>query len=128
MANKVTKIDNFNTLLTLADVQANPSLVAFIKHEIELLEKKNANRSTKPTANQILNAEIAKRIPTLLEKDRWYRLTEIKDMIPELADSNGTQRIAVICKTLEQVDKALVKMIDKRVVYYALADTESTED
>ena len=128
MANKTTKKDNFNALLSIPAVAENAKLKAFIEHELELLAKKSENRSTKPTANQVLNAEIAKRIPSLLEKDKWYRLSEIKDMIPELAESNGTQRIAVICKTLEQVDKALVKMIDKRVVYYALADTESTED
>lgn len=122
MANKITKKDNFNALLSIPAVAENAELKAFIEHELELLAKKSENRSTKPTANQVLNAEIAKRIPSLLERDRWYRLSEIKDMIPELAESNGTQRIAVICKTLEQVDKTLVKMIDKRVVYYALAD------
>lgn len=121
MANKVTKMDNFNTLLTLADVQANPSLVEFIKHEIELLAKKNANRSTKPTAVQTENADISARIPSLLEAGKFYRLSEIKAMIPELAEASGTQRIAVICRKLEE-SGILSKTVDKRVVYYALAD------
>jgi hypothetical protein len=121
MANKVTKIDNFNTLLTLADVKANPSLVDFIKHEIELLEKKNANRSSKPTVVQTENADISDRVPSLLEAGKRYRLSEIQAMIPELAEANGTQRIAFICRKLAE-SGVLVKTIDKRVVYYALAD------
>ena len=121
MSNRVTKMDNFKTLLSLADVQANPSLVEFIEHEMEMLANKNAKRSDKPTATQIENAEIAEKIPSLLEKGKMYRLSEIKDMIPALANSSGTQRIAVICRNLE-VDGKLVKTVSKRVVYYSLAE------
>ena len=121
MANKTTKMDNFNTLLTLAEVQANPELVAFIKHEQELLLKKAESRSNKPTKSQLENAAIAERIPSLLNPNQFYRLGEIKAMIPELAESSGTQRIAIICKNLE-TEGVLVKTMEKRVVYYSLAD------
>lgn len=121
MAIKTTKKDNFNTLLTIPAVAENADLVAFIKHEIELLDKKAESRSNKPTANQTANAEIADRVPTLLEAGKNYRLSEIKAMIPELAEASGTQRIAVICRHLEEAG-ILVKTVDKRVVYYALAD------
>ena len=121
MAIKTTKKDNFNALLSIPAVAENAKLVAFIEHELELLAKKSENRSTKPTAVQVENADIVKRIPSLLTPDKWYRLSEIKAMIPELAEANGTQRIAVLCRKLEEAGK-LTKMIDKRVVYYALAD------
>ena len=121
MANKVTKMDNYNTLLTLADVQANPELVAFIKHEQELLVRKAESRSDKPTANQKENAKIAENISTIMESGKLYRLSELKALIPALASSSGTQRIAAICRKLAE-DGVLVKSVDKRVIYYSLAD------
>ena len=118
---KVTKKDNFNTLRAIAENANRPDLVEFINHEIELLEKKNATRSTKPTATQIENAEIAELVPTVLESGKMYRLSEIKALIPALANSSGTQRIAVICRKLE-AEGVLVKTVDKRVIYYSLAE------
>lgn len=121
MANKTTKMDNFNALLALSQVQANPDLVAFIEHEQELLVRKAENRSNKPTATQKENAEIAETIPQVMESGKLYRLSEIKAKIPALASSSGTQRIATICRKLEE-NGVLVKSVDKRVIYYSLAD------
>ena len=121
MANKTTKMDNFNALLALSQVQENPALVAFIQHEQELLVRKAENRSDKPTANQKENAEIAESIPTVMESGKLYRLSELKALIPALASASGTQRIAAICRKLAE-DGVLVKSVDKRVIYYSLAD------
>ena len=121
MANKTTKMDNFNALLALAEVQANPALVNFVKHEMELLANKNAKRSDKPTASQKENAEIAELVPNVMESGKLYRLSEIKALIPKLASASGTQRIAAICRKLEE-SGVLVKTVDKRVIYYSLAD------
>ena len=121
MANKVTKMDKFNALLALDEVQANSALVDFIKHEMELLANKNAKRSDKPTAAQKENAEIADEVPNVMESGKKYRLSEIKALIPKLASASGTQRIAAICRKLED-SGVLVKTVDKRVIYYSLAD------
>jgi len=121
MANKVTKKDNFNTLLGLEQVQANAALVAFINHEIELLDKKAENRSTKPTVRQAENAEIKSAIVSSLASGKWYRCAEIKSMIDALASGEGTQRTARLCNDLEK-EGQLVKMVDKKVVYFALAE------
>ena len=121
MSNRVTKMDNFNALLSLAEVQANPSLVEFIEHEMEMLANKNAKRSDKPTATQVENAEIAELVPTVMESGKLYRLSEIKALVPALASASGTQRIAVICRKLES-EGVLVKTVDKRVIYYSLAE------
>ena len=53
---KITKKDRFNQLLAIEEVLVNDELVAFIKHEIELLEKK-ANKSGS-TKTQKENEEI----------------------------------------------------------------------
>ena len=121
MTNRITKKDNFNALLSLTEVQANPVLVEFIEHELEMLANKNAKRSDKPTANQAENAEIAEFVPTVLESGKLYRLSEIKALVPALASASGTQRIAVICRKLEE-SGILVKTVDKRVIYYSLAE------
>ena len=121
MTNKTTKKDNYNTLLSIPAVAENAELKAFIEHELELLARKAEARSDKPTKSQLENAAIAERIPSLLTPNKYYRLGEIKAMIPELAESSGTQRIAIICKNLE-AEGVLTKTVEKRVVYYSLAD------
>lgn len=120
MANKVTKKDNFNALLALEQVQANPALVTFIEHELELLAKKAA-APTKPSVKQAENAEIKLAIVSALESGKWYRCAEIKAMIPALANGEGTQRTARLCNDLEK-EGSLVKTVEKRVVYFALAE------
>jgi hypothetical protein len=121
MANKVTKKDNFNALLALSEVQSNQTLVDFINHEIELLDRKAENRSTKPTVRQAENAEIKSEIVTSMEKGKMYRCAEIKSMIDALAQGEGTQRTARLCNDLVS-EGQLVKTIDKKVVYFALAE------
>ena len=41
-AKKLTKRDRYAQLLALNEVKANPDLVAFIEHEVELLARKNS--------------------------------------------------------------------------------------
>ncbi len=118
---KVTKKDNYSALRTIAETANRSDLVEFIDHEMELLAKKNATRSTKPTASQVENAEIAELVPKILENGKFYRLSEIKALVPALENSSGTQRIAVICRRLEEAG-ILSKTVDKRVIYYSLAD------
>lgn len=120
MANKTTKRDHYNALLSLADVQVNPVLVDFINHEIELLDRKAENRSTKPTGRQVENAKIKETIVSVMEQGKSYRCAEIKAMVEPLAKGEGTQRTARLCNDLVTEGK-LVKNIDKKVVYFTLA-------
>ena len=121
MTNRITKMDNFKALCALAEASDRSDLVEFVKHEMELLAKKNAARSDKPTATQVENVEIAELVPTVMESGKLYRLSEIKALVPALANASGTQRIAVICRKLE-TEGVLTKTVDKRVIYYSLAD------
>jgi hypothetical protein len=124
MANKVTKKDNFLALRALVEasvVDNGADLVAFIDHELELLAKKAENRSTKPTVRQAENAEIKTAIVASLEPNRWYRCAEIKAMNEVLSEGEGTQRTARLCNDLVNEGK-LTKVLDKKVVYFALAE------
>lgn len=118
---KLTKKDNFTAIVEVLKTADRPDLVSVMEHEIELLDKKNSYKSNTPTANQKENAKIAELVPDVLEAGRLYRLSEIKALIPALEKSNGTQRIAAICRKLE-AEGTLVKTVDKRVTYYSLAD------
>lgn len=119
--NKITKKDNFNALLAIPAVAENETLVAFINHELELLAKKAENRSSKPTVRQAQNAEIKAEIVKAMVKGTMYRCSEIQSMIPALAEGTGTQRTARLCNDLVS-EGMLVKSIDKKVVYFALAE------
>ena len=121
MANKVTKKDNFNALRALAEKVGNADLVAFVDHELELLAKKAENRSTKPTVRQAENAEIKSAIVASMEKGKKYRCSEIQAMNEILAAATGTQRTARLCNDLVS-EGLLVKSVDKKVVYFALAE------
>ena len=105
---KTTKKDMYNALLRLADVQANAEMVAFINHEIELLNRKNSAKKTTPqqdennaikvamidvmtepmTATQIMNA-VAPMFPNL---ERPLTNQRISALLRQLGD-DGTQQI-----------------------------------
>lgn len=118
---KITKRDNFTSIIAVLKEAGKDDLVAVMEHEIELLDKKSANRSTKPTVRQAENAEIKSAIVASLESGKAYRCAEIKAMIPALAEGEGTQRTARLCNDLVS-EGLLVKSIDKKVVYFALAE------
>lgn len=121
MANKITKKDNFKAIISVLKAAGEDALVEVMNHEIELLDKKSANRANKPTARQNENAEIKDAIAKALVLGKWYRCAEIKALVPALAEGEGTQRTARLCNDL--VDEGiLVKTVEKRVVYFALAE------
>ena len=118
---KTTKRDNFNAIIAVLKAADKADLVAVMEHEIELLDKKKASASSKPSVKQAENAEIKKQIVSTLLSGKWYRCAEIKAMIPALAEGEGTQRTARLCNDLEK-EGLLVKTVEKRVVYFALAE------
>ena len=116
---KITKRDRFNALLSLSEVQANADLVAFIEHEIELLDKKNSGEK-KPTAQQTANEVIKQGIINGMQKGRLYTVTEL---IKEVAECNEltNQRVSALLRQLISEGK-VVKTVDKRKSYFQIAD------
>lgn len=116
---KITKRERFNSLLSLSEVQADAGLVAFIEHEIELLDKKNSGEK-KPTAKQSENEVIKDAIVEGMEEKRLYTVTEI---IKEVAECNEltNQRVSALLRQLKDEGK-VVKTIDKRKSYFQLAE------
>lgn len=113
---KLTKRDHFNALLNLAEVKANPTLVEFIEHELELLAKKNA-ADKKPTAQQTANKAICEAIVAGMEPNRLYTITEIIKEIPECADLTN-QRVSALVRGM--LDVSIERVEEKRKAYFRL--------
>lgn len=120
MANvkKVTKKDNFKALLSLDEVKSNPTLVAFINHEIELLDKKNSAEK-KPTAQQTANDNIKVAILDNMVEGKLYTITDLIKEIPECADLTN-QRVSALVRQLKD-EGMIVRTEDKRKAYFSLA-------
>lgn len=96
---KLTKMDYFNRILAYAHEEDK----AFLRHEMELLEKKNASRSTKPTAKQVANATIADSIYDAMQDGQSYTIAEIKALVPELAEANPQKVSAIVTKMRKEI-------------------------
>ena len=115
---KITKRDRFNALLNMAEVKANPDMVAFIEHELELLAKKNS-ANKKPTAQQTANEAIKSAIVEAMEANRLYTVTEIQKSVDECAELSN-QRVSALLRQLKE-DGVVVRTEDKRKAYFSLA-------
>jgi len=98
---KITKRDRYLELRSL--VADHPELVEFIDHELDLLEKKNASRSLKPSKKQVANADLADAIYNAMEDGVAYRIADIKGLVDELADANSQKVTALVTKLRKEI-------------------------
>lgn len=109
-----TKKDYFNELRTI--VSDNEGLVAFIDHELELLDKKNKAPKL-PTKKQVENEDYKDIILDTI--DHPMTVSEIcKEILGEYDLSN--QRVSAIVTQLVE-DNALVRTVVKRKAYFDIA-------
>lgn len=102
----------------LKGIVANDSeLVAFIDHELELLDKKNSAPKN-PTAKQVENEKFKDIILDGMG-DKAMTVSEIqKDVLGAYELSN--QRVSAIVKQLVE-DNSLVRTVEKRKAYFSKA-------
>lgn len=113
---KMTKREKFEMLANIAEVKANPMLMEFIAHELELLAKKNTSEK-KPTAQQVANEGIKQTIiDVLTENGGLMTITDIQKASADLADLSN-QKLSALVRQLK--DAGLVEKIeDKRKSYF----------
>ena len=117
MANKITKAQMFTMIKALNEVQANPDMVAFIDHELELLAKKSGSK--KPTKTQEQNEVIKNVILDVLTKD-GVTVSELQTKSDELSELSN-QKISALLK--QMVDSGVVvKTMDKKKALFSLAE------
>ena len=124
---KLTKKDHFNALLAIEEVSANPVLVAFIEHELELLAKKNV-ADRKPTATQVANDGIREAILDFMEENTLYTVSEFIKKVPACADLSQSKVSAVIrpmlivtAKGEHNPDGVIERTEEKGKAYFRLA-------
>lgn len=117
---KVTKRDYFNTLLSIGEVQSNEALVTFIKHEIELLDKKNSVR--KPSKTQVENEEIKNTIVNMLaNSSTGMTISEITKAYNTNNETEySSQKISALCHQLK-AENRIVRVVDKKKVMFKIA-------
>lgn len=110
----MTKRENYTALRAI--VADNAELVAFIDHELELLDKKNSKRSDKPTAKQTANAELADKIyEVIASATEPMTCTAVADMF-----DISNQKCSALIKTLVDSNR-VVRTVEKRVAYFSVA-------
>lgn len=115
-AKKMTKRDYFKILRGAYPASASnyDEVIAFIDHELELLDKKNSS-DKKPTANQLENEKIKLAIFEGMEKNRVYTITELIKEIPECADFTN-QKVSAIVRTM--LGDKITRMEEKGKAYF----------
>ena len=115
MANKMTKVQMFEAIKAVEAVSANEEMVAFINHEIELLNKKSANK--KATKTQEENVTIKEEILSVLTTE-GATVTDIQSK-SETLSALSNQRVSALLRQLIESGE-VVKSTDKKKSYFAL--------
>ena len=115
MANKMTKVQMFEAIKAVEAVSANEEMVAFINHEIELLNKKSANK--KATKTQEENVSIKEEILSVLTTE-GATVTDIQSKSEKLS-ALSNQRVSALLRQLIESGE-VVKSTDKKKSYFAL--------
>lgn len=121
MTNKITKVEMFTKIMNLDSVKADAEMVAFIQHEIDLLDKKSANK--KITKNQEANLDIMATIEAVLAMaDKPVTITELQTLDSTLANFSN-QKISALIRKMIQANK-VAKIVDKRKSTFVLVKKE----
>lgn len=102
---KITKKQMFEQIMSHV---TDENEKAFLAHEIELLDKKNAHRSSKPTEKQEANMEIKDTIVEYLGSCKeGVTVTHLMKNVPEFADLSN-QKLSALLRQLreEQIVKS----------------------
>ena len=121
MANKKTKREFFGEIREI--VKENTELVAFIDHELELLNKKTSAKSTKVNTEQVELME--KIVDALNEIGRSVTISELQKENAEMAEYSNQKLSAMLKKLVD--NKQVTKMIDKKKSYFMVAETPEVE-
>ena len=104
----------------------NAEMVAFIDHEIELLNKKSSS-SRKPTKTQVENEGFKTDIlSALAEADKAVTIKELCVLCPSVSGLTN-QRITHMLTDLRKNGK-VARTYVKKVAYFSLGSEESEED
>ena len=111
MEKKITKREMFTSIREV--VADNADMVAFIDHEIELLDKKSSSK--KPTATQVANEGLKTTILTVLT-DEGKTASEVLASSTEFSGLSN-QKISALLKQLVEEGKVVKETDSKKSVF-----------
>lgn len=123
MANsKMTKKDWFATIRAMVEGSGNEredEILAFIDHEVELLEKKSSKSGQTKTQKE--NVEVVTKIENALrEVGKAVTITELQTASEEMS-AYSNQKLSALLK--QMVSKGtVVRTEDKKKAYFSLAE------
>lgn len=134
--NKMTKKDWFKLLAGIVekteitkdfDKDKKVETLEFIKHELELLNKKSSKPGKKKTAHIKENEELMELIEIALEL--FGKPVTVTTMIKENSEMNklSSQKLSALLKKMIEAGK-VVRTVEKRVPYFSLPKEEEEEE
>lgn len=134
--NKMTKKDFFKLLASIVekteitenfDKDKKIETLDFIRHEIELLNRKSSKPGKKKSAHIKENEELMELIEIALEL--FGKPVTVTTMIKENSEMNklSSQKLSALLKKMIEAGK-VVRTVEKRVPYFSLLKEEETEE
>lgn len=123
MTKKMTKKEMFAVVrgIVVASEECTEEVLAFIDHEVELLERKSS--TTKQTKSQIENEKIMAQILECLAKvEKPVTITEMWELFEEMR-VHSNQKLSALLRILKEEGK-VVKTIEKKKSYFSLAEQQ----
>lgn len=116
---KTTKKDMYNALLRIAEVQSNDDMVAFINHEIELLERKNSTKKATPQQEENNAIKVAMLDIMSEPMTATQIMNAVAPMFPNLERPLTNQRISALLRQLgDDGTQQINRFQEKRVTYF----------
>ena len=121
MEKKITKRESFAEIREILAELGKDRLVGVMEHELELLAKKNASGSSKPTAVQIVNEGIKSKILECMAKEpnRLFTISEMQKAFPCCAELSN-QRVSALVRQLI-ADGKVERLEEKRKAVFRIA-------
>lgn len=128
---KLTKKENFQAIRAILEGANRPDLVQVVDHEIELLDKKSANR--KPSKAQVTNATLTGVLLEVLERSfDPLTILEIQgkdERLQTLEDGTyiSNQRMSALLRPLV-ANGTVIRTEEKKKAKFALNRGQETEE
>lgn len=115
---KVTKAMNFEAIRAILVKQGENELAEVMTHELELLAKKNAKRSNKPTKAQTENAMLAEAVIANMQAGEALTVSAIQARVPEMKELSN-QRATAVVRSLVRIGR-LQRTEEKGKAFFSL--------
>lgn len=133
MENKITKKMRFEELKGILEGLGKTELVAFVEHEIELIDKKAMNRKSGDTKKAKENSAIAEMVLEVMAQigkpitiTDLLKVDPLTDYVTEDGKALSNQKISAVLKPLLRTELnpngTVVRTMDKKTTLFAIAE------